>query len=57
MVRNVKKHGDFGERGAGGRGGIPWRENIGLKNVLLERGEGVCELRQALAGLLERLNV
>ena len=44
-------------QGMGYEGGKPWRENIGLKNVLLERSKRVCKLRQALAGLLKGFNV
>lgn len=36
---------------------IPWRENLGLENILLERGEGMCELREALTGLLKGFDI
>lgn len=35
----------------------PWWKGIRLEDSLLKRGERVCELEQALAGLLEDLKI
>lgn len=35
----------------------PWWKGIRLEDILLKRKNGVCELEEALAGLLEGLEV
>ena len=37
-------------------GSLPWRERVGLHDILVQGINGICDLGQALAGLFKGLD-